>query len=106
MEKLFVYGTLQDEDVQQSLIGRTLRGTPDTLSGYAIHIDLMPPYPVAMPAENSAIKGYVLSVTSDELAKLDDYEGECYVRIRVSLLSDDETWVYIGNPACYSDDNI
>ncbi len=106
MEKLFVYGTLQDEVVQQSLIGRTVMGVPDTLNGYAIHTDLMPPYPVAMPAEHSSIQGYILSLTSDELAKLDAYEGECYVRIRVSLLSGLETWVYIGNPACHPDDSI
>lgn len=106
MEKLFVYGTLQDAVVQQSLIGRTLIGVPDTLSGYTIHLDLMPPYPVAMPADNSSIQGQILNVSSDELAKLDAYEGECYVRIRVSLLSGEEIWVYVGNPACYPDDSI
>lgn len=106
MEKLFVYGTLQDVLVQQSLIGRIVRGVPDTLNGYTIHLDLMPPYPVAMPAKNSSIQGQILNVSSDELAKLDAYEGECYVRIHVSLLSGYETWVYIGNPACYPDDSI
>jgi hypothetical protein len=34
VERLFSYGTLQDEAVQRATFGRTLRGTPDRL-GYA-----------------------------------------------------------------------
>lgn len=103
MENLFVYGTLQDETVQQNLIGRIVRGKSDTLVGYAIHSDLMPPYPVAMPADKATIQGIVLSVSADELSKLDAYEGECYLRVRVYLQSGQDAWVYVGNPACYPD---
>ena len=36
MQKLFTYGTLQHDDVQEDLFGRTLQGTPETLVGYVL----------------------------------------------------------------------
>ena len=33
--RLFSYGTLQQENVQKSLFGRSFAGTPDALPGYA-----------------------------------------------------------------------
>lgn len=101
MEKLFVYGTLQDEEVQILLIGHTLQGTIDSLSGYQIDDTLLPPYPVAMPDVSGVIKGQVLAISSAELAKLDAYEGEHYIRICVELFSGQESWVYIGNPSSF-----
>lgn len=104
MEKLFVYGTLQDSDVQKSLMGREILGHSDSLNGYIINSMLMPPYPVALPEDNSQIDGQILQVSLDELEKLDEYEGECYIRIQTWLVSGQEAWVYIGNPACYPDE--
>jgi len=106
MEHLFVYGTLQDPQVQEKLIGRRLSGIADSLQGYQINNLLMPPYPVAMPADDSIVEGQLLEITEAELHKLDEYEGECYLRIRVWLQSSQETWVYIGDPACYPDEDL
>ena len=36
MIKLFTYGTLQHEDVQENLFGRVLKGTPEKLIGYVL----------------------------------------------------------------------
>jgi len=36
MIKLFTYGTLQHDDVQENLFGRILQGTPETLVGYVL----------------------------------------------------------------------
>ena len=36
MEKLFSYGTLQMEHVQQETFGRKLHGVKDTLAGYTL----------------------------------------------------------------------
>ena len=105
MEQLFVYGSLQDPVVQDTLIGRTIEGQADTLLGYRINMTLMPPYPVALPAHNHPIDGLILQVSAEELIKLDVYEGECYLRVRITLESQQEAWVYIGNPACYPDDD-
>ena len=99
METLFVYGTLHDPRVQKVLLGRTLHSSPDVLPNYARRTDLLPPYPVAMPDdEDRAIRGWVLHVTAEELEKLDHYEGSSYIRVRVTLASGIEAWVYRGHP--------
>lgn len=103
MERLFSYGTLQDTKVQLSLIGRELDGKTAILQGYIINHLLMPPYPVAMPDDNASTEGQVFDITQEELQRLDIYEGECYLRIRVWLENGQEAWVYIGNPSCYPD---
>ena len=104
MEKIFVYGTLQDSHVQQSLIGREILGQADVLQGYIINFLLLPPYPVAVPDDDSQIEGQILEVSSEELEKLDRYEGEGYLRINVWLVSGQEAWVYVANPAYYPDE--
>lgn len=106
MERLFVYGTLQDSQIQETLIGRSLSGIGDSLQGYQINHLLMSPYPVAIPKNEGIIEGQILEVTTNELEKLDEYEGECYLRIRVWLMSGQETWVYIGDPACFPDEDL
>lgn len=106
MERLFVYGTLQNHAVQERLIGRSLSGARDSLQGYQVDYELLAPYPVAIPVDEGIVDGQVLEITGDELEKLDQYEGECYLRIRVWLTSGQETWVYIGNPSCYPDEDL
>lgn len=102
MESLFVYGTLYDPQIQMQLIGRTVESQPDTLHGYGRNFDLLPPYPVAMPQENGTIEGYVLQITSEELAFFDIYETNAYQRSCVQLASGLETWVYLGNPTYFT----
>jgi len=98
MEALFVYGTLRETHVQERLIGRIVEGQSDELQGYRRDWVLLPPYPVAMPAApEEHIRGTVLEVTQDELEAMDIYEGICYLRIKVILLSGREAWVYVGN---------
>ena len=102
-ETLFVYGTLHDPRVQKILLGRTLASRPDVLPRYRRNLELFPPYPVAMPDESASINGWVLKVTAKELEKLDHYEGENYVRVRVTLASGSDAWVYRGNPVVYDE---
>jgi gamma-glutamylcyclotransferase (GGCT)/AIG2-like uncharacterized protein YtfP len=98
-EKLFVYGSLQDPAVQMQLVGRTISGEPDTLTGFRRYSMLQ--YPFILPSERHSVEGQVLTITADELAKMDMYEGSTYLRIRVTLNSGTETWVYQGDPAVY-----
>ena len=96
MESLFVYGTLQDPQVQASVFGRVAQGQPDALDGYRrgeIAIDGAV-YWIAVPDPGSAIDGQVIEVTAGELAEIDRYEGVEYRRVRVRLCSARETWVY------------
>jgi gamma-glutamylcyclotransferase (GGCT)/AIG2-like uncharacterized protein YtfP len=95
-QRLFVYGTLQIPTVQQVVFGRSIMGLPDTLPGFRKseinlegHI-----YPIAVRDADSQIDGLLLELTSDELARGDEYETSAYDRVRVRLKSGIEAWVY------------
>ena len=101
MQNLFTYGTLRDPATQERLLGRLLGdGAPDTLRGYTlarlrgIHSD----YTVARPQPGSTVQGRLYQVTDEELALLDDYEGEAYQRVSVTLMSKTRAWLYCENP--------
>lgn len=101
IERLFVYGSLRDAPVQQKLLNTTLDGTPATVYGYHRHTEFGI-YPVALPAvDTNRIEGVVLEVTSEQLARLDEYEGDGYIRITVALADESTAWIYIGNPDVY-----
>ncbi len=101
MHKLFTYCTLRDPATQERLLGRTLgEGLPDTLRGYrlakltGIHFV----YSILQPQSGSTVDGVLFEVTPDELEQLDEYEGEAYQRISVTLVSKTRAWVYCENP--------
>lgn len=96
MDALFVYGTLQDPQIQSRVFGRVVQGVPDTLDGYRkgeITISGSV-YFIAIEAISGVVDGLVLEVTSAELVEIDAYEGNDYRRIRVRLRSGREAWVY------------
>ncbi|MCK0744993.1 gamma-glutamylcyclotransferase family protein [Chromohalobacter nigrandesensis] len=87
---VFVYGTLRYAPIRWLIMGRAGTATPATLRGYTRdELDIS-------PAANAQVDGYTLSVTNDELKKLDRYEhlGERYRRINVKLASGQSAWVY------------
>ncbi len=93
-EQIFSYGTLLIPEVQQRIIGRFVSGVPDALPGFSkstIKVDGKT-YPIISEGEGT-IEGKILSVTSEELAKIDVYES-AYKRAKVVLLSGKEAWVY------------
>ncbi len=102
MIKLFTYGTLQHEDVQENLFGRVLQGTPEKLIGYVLkRIQIeeefgIVHYPVIVETNNNAdfIDGMVYEVTEKELHQADLYEGMHYKRVEVHLHSNQKAWAY------------
>jgi len=102
MIKLFTYGTLQHEDVQENLFGRTLKGTPEKLIGYILkRIQIeeefgIVHYPVIVETKNEDdfIDGIVFEVTEKELNQADLYEGMHYKRVEVHLHSNQKAWAY------------
>jgi gamma-glutamylcyclotransferase (GGCT)/AIG2-like uncharacterized protein YtfP len=102
MQKLFAYGTLQNEDVQEDLFGRLLKGTQETLIGYELNeIQIeeefgIVHYPIIMETNNSndTISGIVYEVTVNELRQADLYEGKHYKRVEVQLQSNQKAWAY------------
>jgi len=97
MEKLFVYGTLRESEIQEKIIGRTIEGSEDTLSGYERSETEIEgeTYPILVPNREGRIEGLVLSVNPSELRRIDEYETEAYRRIQVYLQSGERAWVYI-----------
>jgi gamma-glutamylcyclotransferase (GGCT)/AIG2-like uncharacterized protein YtfP len=102
MEKLFAYGTLKDKDIQETIFGRILTGTPDTLTGYAIQeITIeeefgMELYPIIIATQNpmDRIDGILYELSEKEIQLADTYEGLHYKRIEVELHSNEIVWVY------------
>ena len=105
-EKLFSYGTLQQEDVQLATFGRTLAGKPDVLIGYRLMMTQVrdPNFGAANGVmqrnveftgnAEDFIRGIVFAVTNAELEQSDAYEPTDYQRIRVELRSGESAWVY------------
>ena len=101
MEQLFAYGTLKEKDIQETIFGRILKGTPETLVGYVInqiHIEEefgVAQYPIITPTHNpeDTISGMLYDLTEAQLQLADTYEGLHYKRIQVQLQSEQTAWV-------------
>ena len=102
MEKLFAYGNLREEDIQETVFGRILSGVPETLMGYVVkEIKIeeeygIETYPIIEATENKedTISGMVYEVSFQELQLADRYEGKHYNRIKVQLQSNQTAWAF------------
>jgi gamma-glutamylcyclotransferase (GGCT)/AIG2-like uncharacterized protein YtfP len=93
---LFIYGTLQEPEVQENIIGRLIDGKEDILENFKkskIAIDDIE-YPVIKSETGSIVKGQVIAISLLELEKIDIYETDAYIRSMVTLKSGLKTWVY------------
>ena len=110
MEKLFSYGTLQQENVQLENYGRILEGSDDILEKYCLQqIEINNEsvlrtskkqfHPIIYFSGNKKdeISGKVFKITLDEIIRTDDYELNDYKRVKVNLKSGIKSWVYIAN---------
>lgn len=95
-EKIFIYGTLADPEVQKRVWGRVTRHTADRLKGYKkVQIEIADEtFPALIPGDGS-IDGFVMEVSEDELKKIDEYETKAYKRKKVRLVSGQLVWVYV-----------
>ena len=107
MERLFSYGTLQFEKVQIETFGRKLNGCQDELIGYEVSevrikdkevirksgTDI---HPILKHTGNASDKvaGMVFEITSQELARADEYEVDAYKRAKGELSSGSSAWIY------------
>ena len=98
MERLFIYGTLRDSDVQMKLINRILAPVKSYLEGYIIKsiIQGTHSYPIISFTGNKddIVPGDVVEVTERELIVMDEYEGVEYERRNVRLTDGSTAWVY------------
>lgn len=95
--QVFTYGTLQNKEVQVGVFSRLLTGIDDVLSHHKITTKKVADrYPTLEQTTNHTdrLSGKVYTLSQEELAKADHYEGEAYKRIEVTLVSGNRAWVY------------
>ncbi len=108
-EKLFSYGTLQYESVQQANFGRKLQGKMDSIVGFKLEqVTITDPHVLAVSGEathpvmkhtgnaSDQIAGVVFDISPKELEQADAYEVADYKRILVQLNSGVQAWVYVS----------
>lgn len=103
MTHCFTYGSLMCEDIFTAVTGLTLSPLPAQLAGYTRHPVIGTDYPGIRPAEGESVSGMLyLDVPHDGLARLDQFEGDEYLRECVQVrLSDgriESAWVYVFHP--------
>ena len=108
-EKLFSYGTLQQEPVQLANFGRKLQGRADVVMGWRLQaVQITDPkvlalsglsvHKIMVPGQTTdEVDGVVFEITPQELKAADGYETADYKRVRVKLRSGTETWVYVAS---------
>ncbi|MEK7195371.1 MAG: gamma-glutamylcyclotransferase family protein [Patescibacteria group bacterium] len=95
--RLFIYGTLINPEVQKNVLGRVADGVPDALIGYKkseIEVEGKE-YPLIVPDEGEKVGGLVINVADRELEKIDEYETAVYKRKSVVLERGISAWVYV-----------
>lgn len=103
MENLFAYGTLKDKRIQETIFGKVLTGTPDTVTGFItkqIKIEEefgVTSYPIIVETKNpeDVVSGILYQLTELQLQQADAYEGIHYKRIQVKLESNEIAWTYL-----------
>ena len=102
---LFVYGTLKDRGLIQSLLGRSLGDPSVAIMPECTTVISARGFPVIIPSENSSVEGVVWrELTDQDFVILDKYEGchaetAVYQREKRKVIIERETeevWVYFG----------
>ncbi|KAA2263010.1 gamma-glutamylcyclotransferase [Solihabitans fulvus] len=96
-DRLFVYGTLQPDGSAWRRIAPLALGEPDRASLPGTLYDTGHDYPALRLSRGPGVPGWVVRLRSPEraLVALDEYEGEDYQRIRVTLPDGRACWTYL-----------
>ncbi len=95
---IFVFGTLMDPKIRFRVLGRTIPSAwvrPAWVMGFVRQPVLGRSYPMLVPRPRGRVRGQVIrNLSPRDLARLDAYEGEEYVRspIWVWLASRRKIW--------------
>ncbi len=106
-QKLFSYGTLQQDDVQIATFGRLLKGTLDNLIGYRLNqvkiedakviaISGKEYHPILIKTSepSDTVVGTIFEISDNELKLADTYEVDAYVRVEGNFASGKTAWIY------------
>ena len=79
---VFTYGSLMFAEVWQRVVRGHYQSHAATLNGYRRYAVRDDTYPGIIACPDSAVNGLVYTgVDADDLARLDEFEGELYLRI-------------------------
>ena len=100
-DRIFVYGTLQPGMAAWGLVEPFVTGEPVRSSLPGTLHDTGRGYPAFRPGDGGGVPGYVLRLErpEDALPVLDEYEGDEYRRIRVTLPDGQVCWTYLWTAA-------
>lgn len=107
MKKLFVYGTLMNEELIRALLRGSFPMVDAVLKGYERLQVVGQSYPAIRPNRHNIVKGRLMTKLSPlHIRKLDDYEGNMYKRISVRVITADSSepiWcqTYVLKPLYY-----
>lgn len=105
-ETLFSYGTLRKTSVQLDLFGRPLTGAEDALENYRlVPIETTDEAFLARGEQKrqmtlvasdggDVVEGMAFELSAEELLVADSYEPDTYARVKVTLRSGKEAWIY------------
>lgn len=113
LHKVFVYGSLMDDEVVNTLLKRVPSSSNAILPDHRRYRIKGRDYPAILPVQNEKVKGKVLfGITDSELEVLDIFEDEEYERRSVSVTTSDclETfnahayvWANLMDPNLYGE---
>ena len=97
MYKIFVYGTLKSEYLQNKLLGHTLESYDAKLEGYSINTGEK--YFNVIPYDGGCVKGKVLLVSEKDILYIDQWESvPMYIKDKVRVHSKygyEDVYIYI-----------
>ena len=105
-DRLFVYGSLMNDEVTDCLLGVKLNKQPAVLNDYRRVAVADGSYPAIFPCEGDSVEGLLVSgLTLGQWAMLDEFEGEQYQLDAVSVVlagqSAVDCYAYAFRPECY-----
>lgn len=110
MYKIFVYGTLKSEYLQNKLLGHTLESYDAKLEGYSINTGEK--YFNVIPNDGGCVKGKVLLISEKDILYIDQWESvPMYIKDKVKVHSKygyEDVYIYIKkdkeDKICLQDD--
>lgn len=97
MYKIFVYGTLKSEYLQNKLLGHTLESYDAKLEGYSINTGEK--YFNVIPNDGGCVKGKILLVSEKDILYIDQWESvPMYIKAKVKAHSKygyEDVYIYI-----------
>lgn len=89
METIFTYGSLMCADIMSAVTGLTVVGVSATLHGYRRYAVVGEHYPGAVVENDRSVEGVLYTgLSSAALNRLDAFEGDCYLRKPVTVVSE------------------